>query len=402
MEIESNIRSDRYDSLMVSDNMEQLKKIRSLLRRKSTDQREFETKFFTVKTKKIELIQKFIQPGSTVDSTYIHIFKDKTSLEKLKIEKNNREYQRLMLSSVAHEFRNPLNSVSLNLELIQALAKENTQIKGPIDNAKKSCMMINSYVEDILDLSRIERGAFKLNPSIYKIQDVFDEVEDLFKSEATMKGLEMTFSISETVKKSEINGDQGRMRQVLINIVSNALKFTNTIVTVEWFDMIHFRLGADNQLLYWPPNQNEGSRDQQEEIENRYNLKSLDLATKLIQSKGLDPHKYIFMTVTDDGMGIWDEDQPKLFKLFGKIEKTHHKNNKGWGLGLTICKKIINKMNGDIDFISSPSGSVFGYWFSVDEDYILFPEIKPEEIWENSEHTELKSISIHKNYLKEI
>ena len=58
----------------------------------------------------------------------------------------------------------------------------------------------------------------------------------------------------------------------------------------------------------------------------------------------LDPSNLIFVSVTDDGDGITDEDQKKLFQLFGKIEKTHYKNKKGCGLGLTICKKILRKM----------------------------------------------------------
>jgi len=58
----------------------------------------------------------------------------------------------------------------------------------------------------------------------------------------------------------------------------------------------------------------------------------------------VDPSDMVFICVTDDGPGISEEDQKSLFKLFGKIEKTHHQNKKGCGLGLTICKKLINRM----------------------------------------------------------
>ena len=64
----------------------------------------------------------------------------------------------------------------------------------------------------------------------------------------------------------------------------------------------------------------------------------------LIHSFNLDPSEMIFISVKDDGEGISEEDQNKLFKLFGKINKTHFKNKKGCGLGLTICKKITKKM----------------------------------------------------------
>jgi len=79
---------------------------------------------------------------------------------------------------------------------------------------------------------------------------------------------------------------------------------------------------------------------------------SQELARKLINKYSflithrykLDPTDMIFMCVTDDGPGINEEDQKMLFKLFGKIDKTHHQNKKGCGLGLTICKKLINRM----------------------------------------------------------
>mmetsp|Transcript_19446 Transcript_19446/g.17233 ORF Transcript_19446/g.17233 Transcript_19446/m.17233 type:complete len:109 (+) Transcript_19446:1410-1736(+) len=77
------------------------------------------------------------------------------------------------------------------------------------------------------------------------------------------------------------------------------------------------------------------------------------------------------MSVTDDGDGIAPQDQAKLFKLFGKIEKTHHRNKKGCGLGLTVCKKIMQKMNGDINVISKRrKGTIFCSMFkSPNLDY---------------------------------
>ena len=120
-------------------------------------------KYYTVKTMKIDLVEGYLRKYSSQNKTYIHIFKDITSHEKLKAEKDYRQYQTLMLSSVAHEFRNPLNSVSGNLELINLVTKEE-KIKEFALKAKNSCLMINSYVEDILDLGRFQKGVFHLKP----------------------------------------------------------------------------------------------------------------------------------------------------------------------------------------------------------------------------------------------
>lgn len=80
-----------------------------------------------------------------------------------------RDYQRLMLSSVAHEFRNPLNSIKGNLELISMISPD-TKCKKFADTAINSAMMLNSYVDDILDLGRIEGGGFQLNPQYFTVK----------------------------------------------------------------------------------------------------------------------------------------------------------------------------------------------------------------------------------------
>ena len=125
--------------------------------------------YYEVKTKLVEFDDKYVKLDPKGCKTFLHIFIDKTMDEQLKAEKSLREYQRMMLSSVAHEFRNPLNSINGNLDLINIVAKEN-KIKKFCKVAKNSCLMLNSYVEDILDLGRIEGGGFKLNPMQFKVR----------------------------------------------------------------------------------------------------------------------------------------------------------------------------------------------------------------------------------------
>lgn len=120
-------------------------------------------KHYEVKTKLIKFKNDYIQRDKSDYDIYLHIFIDKTMDQKLKTEKLMREYQRLMLASVAHEFRNPLNSIMGNLDLI-GMISDQERVKKFVDIAKNSGSMLNSYVDDILDLGRIEGGGFQLNP----------------------------------------------------------------------------------------------------------------------------------------------------------------------------------------------------------------------------------------------
>lgn len=164
MQVESNVMSVSYESLRIPSDAE----FNESLRRNRSINADEQTRYYVVKTKKIEFNDIYIDSAGTDSSTFLHIFTDRTTLEQLKTEKANRDYQRLMLFSVAHEFRNPLNSISGSLELIELVAIKE-QVKKFAKAARNSCFMLNSYVDDILDLGRIEGGGFQLNPTKFKV-----------------------------------------------------------------------------------------------------------------------------------------------------------------------------------------------------------------------------------------
>lgn len=147
---------------------------------------------YTVKTRQIEW--KTSVNNSEEIKSFLHIFIDNTSTEKLKHEKTLREYQRMMLSSVAHEFRNPLNAISGNLQLIELY--QDPRIAKFVRISKNASSLLNSYVEDILDLGRIEGSAFQLNCEEFKIEEVFNQVAEIFEIELRSKKIKFEIEVS--------------------------------------------------------------------------------------------------------------------------------------------------------------------------------------------------------------
>ena len=203
-------------------------------------------KFYTVKTKQIEWIDDHMEQGNqwclddqlgTKSLAFMHIFIDTTNFEKLKTEQTMRKYQKLMLSSVAHEFRNPLNAIKGNLELIETF-KLNT-IEKYIRISLNSCMMLNSYVEDILDLGRIHGNAFHLNNNEFDLESLCSDVLSMFELELSHRRIECQINISDDLKNSIIVSDKDRLRQVMVNLLSNAIKFWKSKIKISWFTHDH-------------------------------------------------------------------------------------------------------------------------------------------------------------------
>ena len=108
-----------------------------------------------------------------------------------------------MISSVAHEFRNPLNAILGNLNLIKMVSNDN-KLKKFIKVAISSCSLINNYVEDILDLGRIEQNAFQLNPNEFYIKEAILEVVDIFELELKSKRVRLTINIQRRLQHVKV------------------------------------------------------------------------------------------------------------------------------------------------------------------------------------------------------
>lgn len=241
----------------------------------------------------------------------LHKAKEKAEKERREAEAANR-YKSEFLARMSHEIRTPMNSVIgfSDLLLETRLDEEQYDFTRTIRHSAEALLTI---INEILDLSRIEAGRFFLEPSEFSPEMLAFSICELLAPKIEDKSLEILCSTHESVPPAVI-GDQGRYRQVLINLMSNAAKFTHS-------GEIELSLRVDGAS------------------ENRIRL---------------------IASVRDTGIGIHPDQQTHIFEPFQQADISNTRKYDGAGLGLSICKEIAHLMNGDITVTSVPGqGSVF-------------------------------------------
>lgn len=247
----------------------------------------------------------------------------KTISELIKAKEKAEESDRLksaFLANMSHEIRTPMNGI---IGFAQMLAmpritdeKRNNFVKL-INNCSNQLL---SIINDIIDVSKIEAGQVKLHNSNFSLNQMLEELFVFFKPAMDSKNLAFSLTTGLPDQEAEIKADKGKLRQVLNNLLSNAMKFTH-----------------------------EGS---------------IELAYE-IQRKGNDQERdYILFRVVDTGVGIPDECLPTIFERFVQVDPSRTRKYGGTGLGLSISRSFVNLMKGEIWVKSVPDkGSVF--YFSV-------------------------------------
>ena len=225
--------------------------------------------------------------------------------EKIKSEKAN-EAKGQFLANISHEIRTPLHGV---IGLVSVILKSpmSEEIKKSLGKVLYSSKALLVILNDILDFSKIESGVIEIHQEPFKIKHLMDDVQDLFLNPANEKGIELRCVIDPDTPEVLI-GDFYKLRQVLFNLVGNAIKFTQ-----------------------------QGYVEVKVQVEHRE-----EHAARLM------------VVVKDSGIGISDTDLQGIFEPFNQLDNTNTRRYDGVGLGLAITRNILRKMGSDLILKSQP------------------------------------------------
>ena len=220
------------------------------------------------------------------------------------------------LANMSHEIRTPMNGVMGMLRLISRMPLDG-KLRRYVETADTSASALLTIINDILDFSKMEAGKYELQSVPFDPGSVLQEVAELLSSRAHDKGLELICHRARELPVSVV-GDPDRYRQILNNLVGNAVKFTAE-------GEVYVELSVDRT----------------------------------------DEHTTVLRTVVHDtGIGIAPEDQDKLFDAFSQVDGSMVRKFGGTGLGLAISKRLVEMMHGAIG-VSSERGIGSRFWFTV-------------------------------------
>ncbi|MDE6847663.1 MAG: response regulator [Lachnospiraceae bacterium] len=226
------------------------------------------------------------------------------------------EAKSTFVSNITHEIRTPMNAI-VGMTEILLREKHSEQDMGYLINIKNSGNALLNIVNDILDFSKMESGKMELVEEEYEPMQMFSDLSMIFLTRIGDKDMEILFDIDEKLPR-KLYGDGLRIRQVIINIVNNAIKFTE-----RGFVKLQMRVGSING----------------DNIE-------------------------LLVSVQDTGQGIREEDMDKLFGSFQQVDSKKNRGKEGTGLGLSISKQLVEMMGGSIG-VRSTYGEGSEFYFNV-------------------------------------
>jgi CheY-like chemotaxis protein len=210
---------------------------------------------------------------------------------------------------MSHEMRTPLNGVLGMTHLLLDTKLDGVQ-REYVKVARESGDLLLSLIDDVLDFSRIEAGKVELEEVPFALRETVEEALEIVAWRAAEKGLDLAFRVADEVP-AQVVGDATRLRQVLVNLVGNGIKFTDS----GW---VFVEVAAE-----------EGG---------------------------------LGVVVRDTGIGIPEEGREKLFEAFEQIDGSHRRRHGGSGLGLAICRRLVEAMGGHLGVESRPGeGSTFHF-----------------------------------------
>jgi signal transduction histidine kinase/ActR/RegA family two-component response regulator len=217
------------------------------------------------------------------------------------------------LANMSHEIRTPMNAV-IGMQAL-AMASEGEDVRRYIETAQSSAVSLLLILNDILDLSKIETGQLEIRPTVFSLRAIVEDGLQSVRRRIESKGLQLRCYIHESIPDALI-GDSTRIRQVLVNLLGNALKFTES-------GSVELRIGC---------------------------------------SRGYGQAVQLEVSVADTGIGIPAEKHEAIFEAFHQVDGSTTRQYGGTGLGLAIAARLVGLMGGTMSLESAPgSGSTFHF-----------------------------------------
>lgn len=236
------------------------------------------------------------------------------------------------VANVTHELRTPVNGILGNARELMSIETEEKKLRL-LRLVERGCNDMHAIINNILDFSKLEAGKFILEPRKFNLRNMMDYVKSNHINKITEKGLEFFVTISPEVPEYII-GDELRIVQILNNLISNACKFTMVGKVV----------------------------------------------VEVVKTAQIDNRIELFFLVIDTGIGIDKADLDKLFKSFSQVDASISRKFGGTGLGLNICKQLVELMDGNIRVESEPGrGSMFCFhiWVEVPQEELEYQGAAP-------------------------
>lgn len=267
--------------------------------------------------------------------------------KEIELAEKSAKFKQQFLANMSHEMRTPMTGILGMIEFLLKTKLDPKQLDyvNTIQNSSKNLL---NLINDILDLSKIEEGKMQLKPVVFNIHDVIKKIKGLFDGLARQKEIQFIATYSNDLP-DYIKADENRVTQIISNLVSNAVKFT-----------------------------------EKGNITLNYMLSPRKVEEKIV----------VKIEVVDTGIGISQENQKKLFTKFTQLDSSLTRSYEGTGLGLAICKELSQLMGGDINLISE-LGKGSNFWFEFEAELVTTDQI----VTEHSNDFINKEISLGLNIL---